>query len=145
MMMQGFNLEGQCRIGMMCLELTIGDPSTTTIFHVIDSKTSYKLLLGWPWLHEHGVVASTFHQCLKYYQDGEKKINRHVKPFTKIESYFTYVRFFEEEAILKEAMPGVISTGKKGSSSGEDTHVTSNVALMIRLNSNNNVGRKVAK
>jgi len=40
MMIQGFNLEGQHAIGMIRLELTIGDLSTTCIFHVIDSKTS---------------------------------------------------------------------------------------------------------
>ena len=73
MMVQDFILEGQHAIGMIRLELTMGDLSTTSIFHVINSKTSYKLLLGWRWLHEHGVVALSLHQCLKYYRDGEKK------------------------------------------------------------------------
>jgi len=62
-------------MGMIHLELAIGDLSTTSIFHVIDSKTMYKLLLGQPWLHEHGVIALTLHQCLKYYRNGEKKVN----------------------------------------------------------------------
>ena len=70
---------------------------------MIDSKTSYKLLLGRPWLHEHGVVASTLHQCLKYYRDGEKKVNGDTKPFTKAEPYFADARFFDENAPLKEA------------------------------------------
>ena len=48
MMIQDFNLEGQRVIGMIRLELAMGDLSTTSIFHVIDSKTSYKLLLGRP-------------------------------------------------------------------------------------------------
>jgi len=72
-------------------------------------------------------VALTLHQRLKYYRDREKKINRDVKPFTKAESYFADMRFFEEEAILKDAMPDVISsTGKRGSSSGEDKYAASN-------------------
>ena len=126
MMIQGFNLEGQRAIDMILLELAMGDMSTTSIFHVIDSKTSYKLLLGQPWLHEHGVVASTLHQCLKYYSDGEKKINGDVKPFPKAESHFVDARFFEEGAPLKEAMPAFISsTGKR---SDEDTHVKTNIS-----------------
>jgi len=37
------------------------------------------------------------------------------------------MRFFEEEAILKEAKPTVISsTCKRGSSSGKDMHTTLN-------------------
>jgi len=45
-MIQGFNLEGQRAIGMIRIELTMGDLSTSSIFHVIDSKISYRLLLG---------------------------------------------------------------------------------------------------
>ena len=60
-MIQGFNLEGQRAIGMIRIELIIGDLTTSSIFHVIDAKTSYRLLLGRPWLYEHGIVASTLH------------------------------------------------------------------------------------
>jgi len=120
MMIQGFNLEGQRATGMIRLELTMGDLSTTSILHVIDLKTSYKLLLRRPWLHKHGLVASTLHRCLKYYRDGEKKINDDTKPFTKVESYFTDARFFEEGDPSKEMMPATISSiGKR---SDEDIH-----------------------
>ena len=85
MVIQGFSLESQRAIGMIRLELMMGDLSTSSIFHVIDTKTSYKLLLGRPWLHEHGIVASTLHQCLKYYRGGERKINGDVRAFTRAE------------------------------------------------------------
>jgi len=88
MVIQGFSLESQRAIGMIRLELTMGDLSASSIFHVIESKTYYKLLLGHPWLHEHGIVASILHQCLKYYRGGERKINSDVKPFTKAELHF---------------------------------------------------------
>ena len=65
------------------------------------------------------MVASSLHQCPKYYRDGEKKINGDTKPLTKAESYFADARFFYEDAPLKEAMPATISsTGKR---SEEDT------------------------
>jgi len=59
-------------------------------------------------------VASTLHQCLKYYCDGEKKINGDVKPFTRAESHFTDARFFEEGAAPKETMLSTISSTGKG-------------------------------
>jgi len=61
MVIQGFSLEGQHVIGMICLELTMGDLSTSSIFHVINSKPSFKLLLERPWLHEQGIIALTLH------------------------------------------------------------------------------------
>lgn len=56
---QGFNQGGQRVIGMIQLKLTIRDLESTMLFHVIDCKTSYHLLLGRPWLHETEVVPST--------------------------------------------------------------------------------------
>ena len=75
MVIQGFNLESQRAVDMIRLELILGDMSSSSIFHVIDFKTSYKLLLGHPWLNEHRIVASTLHQRFKYYHGGKKKIN----------------------------------------------------------------------
>jgi len=95
-MTQGFKREGQRAIGMIRVKLLMGDLSTSSIFHAIDDKMSYKLLLGRPWLHEHEIVASTLYQCLKYYRGRERKINGSVKPFTKAESHFADVRFFEK-------------------------------------------------
>ena len=65
LVIQGFNQGGQRVIGMIRLELDIGDLRANTLFHVIDSRTTYRLLLGRPWIHENGVVTSTLHQCFK--------------------------------------------------------------------------------
>jgi len=43
---QGFNLECERAIGIIRIKLVIGDLSTSSMFHVIDAKTSYKLLLS---------------------------------------------------------------------------------------------------
>ncbi|KAK9698349.1 hypothetical protein RND81_08G097900 [Saponaria officinalis] len=110
----GFNLNGERAIGIIRVNLSMGDLSSETLFHVIDVKTSFKLLLGRPWKHENGVVASTLHQCLKYYREGEKKINGDVKPFTKADSFFADARFFKENGTSSEIMPTTISsTGKE--------------------------------
>jgi len=124
MVIQGFSLESQRAISIIRLEFTMGDLSTSSIFHMIDSKTSYKLLLGHPWLHEHGIVASTLHQCLKYYRGGERKINGDVKPFTKAKSHFADSKFFEEDFTPTEMMILTISsTGKGDSKVVKDTPV----------------------
>uniref|UniRef100_A0A2N9ILM6 Uncharacterized protein n=1 Tax=Fagus sylvatica TaxID=28930 RepID=A0A2N9ILM6_FAGSY len=71
LVIQGFNQEGQRAIGIIRLDVTMEDLKTRPLFHVIDSKTSYNLLLGRPWLHENGIVPSTLHQCFKY-SDGKQ-------------------------------------------------------------------------
>jgi len=97
---------------MIHLELMMGDLSLSLIFHVINSKTSHKLLLRCLWLHEHGIVASTVYQCLKYYHGGERNINGDIRKFTKAESHFTDPKFFEEGPAPKEMMISTISVGK---------------------------------
>ncbi|XP_074314028.1 uncharacterized protein LOC141649233 [Silene latifolia] len=113
-MIHGFNLNGEHAVGMIRVNLTMGDLSSNTLFHVIDGKTSFKLLLGRPWKHENGVVASTLHQCLKYYRGGEKKIDGDAKPFSKVESFFADAKFFEENGTSSEFMPTTISSTGKG-------------------------------
>lgn len=69
-------------MGAVTLSLQFGNLITPTKFFVIDADTSYKALLGRPWLHENKVVASTLHQCMKYVKDGkQRRINGDIKPF----------------------------------------------------------------
>ncbi|XP_074315122.1 uncharacterized protein LOC141651303 [Silene latifolia] len=117
----GFNLNGERAISMIRVSLSMGDLSSEPLFHVIEAKTSFKLLLGRPWKHENGVVASTLHQCLKYYRGGERKINRDAKPFTKVDSFFTDAKFFEENGTSSEFMPTTISSTGKGGKLKENT------------------------
>ena len=83
LVIQGFNQEGQRAIGMIRLDVTIDELKARLLFHVIDSKTSYNLLLGRPWIHGNGVIPSTLHQCFKYY-DGKqvKVVTVDLQPFT---------------------------------------------------------------
>ncbi|KAL2531540.1 Uncharacterized protein Adt_04891 [Abeliophyllum distichum] len=96
-MIQGFNQKGQRAIGMIRLKLQTGELNSSALFHVIDAKTSYELLLGRVWLHETGVVPSTWHQCFKYSRDGEVKyVVAESKPFIEEESYFADAKFYSE-------------------------------------------------
>ncbi|KAM2685925.1 hypothetical protein EV2_008880 [Malus domestica] len=69
------------------VEMTIGELKSITIFHVIDARISYGLLLGRPWIHANGVI----------YGD--------TKPFTEAESHFPDAKFYMDEDMEWQAMP----------------------------------------
>ena len=98
---------------MIRLEFVTGELSSNMLFHVIDVKTSYNVLLGQPWLHENGVIHSTLHQCFKFYKGRVKKVEVDTKPFTEVESYFADAKFYTEDDVIQEVLLAIIlSTGK---------------------------------
>ncbi|KAL0456014.1 UNVERIFIED_CONTAM: hypothetical protein Slati_0940600 [Sesamum latifolium] len=107
LMIQGFNQGGQRAVGIIRLQLTMKDMVSTALFHVIDAKASYNMLLGRPWLHENAVVPSTWHQCFKYCCNGiVKKVFSDSKPFTEAESHFADAKYYIEGAKKeKEVLP----------------------------------------
>ncbi|KAA0051157.1 uncharacterized protein E5676_scaffold863G001200 [Cucumis melo var. makuwa] len=94
LVIQGFNQGSQRVIGMICFELIIGDLKASALFHVIDSRTTYKLLVGHPWIHGNGVITSTLHQCFKFYQDAVKNVEADSNSFSEAESHFAYAKFY---------------------------------------------------
>ena len=46
LMIQGFNQGGQRAIGKIRLHMLIGEMESSALFHVIDAKTTYKVLIG---------------------------------------------------------------------------------------------------
>uniref|UniRef100_A0A2N9J4N8 Uncharacterized protein n=1 Tax=Fagus sylvatica TaxID=28930 RepID=A0A2N9J4N8_FAGSY len=106
LVIQGFNQEGQRAIGIIRLDVIMEDLKTRPLFHVIDSKTSYNLLLGRPWLHENGIVPSTLHQCFKY-SDGKqvKKVIADLQPFTEAESHFADAKFYLNCDMVSDTLP----------------------------------------
>ncbi|KAA0026262.1 ty3-gypsy retrotransposon protein [Cucumis melo var. makuwa] len=109
LVIQGFNQGSQRVIGMIRLELIIGDLNASALFHVINSRTTYKLLLGRPWIHGNGVVTSTLHQCFKFYQNGVKKVEADSNPFSEAESHFADAKFYLKNDNSPEAVPVEIS------------------------------------
>ncbi|XP_059289059.1 uncharacterized protein LOC132042550 [Lycium ferocissimum] len=81
--------------------------------HVIDTKTSYNMLLGRPWIHENKVVPSSYYQCLKYLEGSiKKKIVADDKPFTEAESHFVDAKFYLKNYIVREVKVDDIATTK---------------------------------
>ncbi|KAL0455087.1 UNVERIFIED_CONTAM: Transposon Tf2-12 polyprotein, partial [Sesamum latifolium] len=71
LMIQGFNQGGQRAVGIIWLQLTMEDMVSTTLFHVIDAKTSYNMLLGRPC--KPFTEAESHFADAKYYIEGAKK------------------------------------------------------------------------
>ena len=99
---QEFNQGGQRILGNIRLSMLMDEFRSKALFHVIDVRTSYKMLLRRPWIHENGVVSSTLHQCFKYCQNGQvKRVDADSKPFTMAESYFADAKFYDDSKVCK--------------------------------------------
>ncbi|KAL0381113.1 UNVERIFIED_CONTAM: hypothetical protein Sangu_0175600 [Sesamum angustifolium] len=124
-MIQGFNQGGQRVVDIIRMQLTMENMLSSALFHVIDAKTSYNMLLYHPWLYENAVVPPTWHQYFKYYHNGiVKTILGGNKHFTEAESHFANAKYYTKDAkkgkkVLPSEEPkpcGIPSTRKNGSS-----------------------------
>nr|KYP48747.1 Transposon Ty3-G Gag-Pol polyprotein [Cajanus cajan] len=57
--------------GMILLDVQIGSVKRTTMFIVTPSKANFNVLLGREWIHGVGVVPSTIHQKIFFWNDDE--------------------------------------------------------------------------
>lgn len=95
LIIQGFNQGGQRSIGNIRLNLLIVELSSSALFHIIDAKKSYNMLLGRPWIHENRIFPSSLCQCFKYCRDSMvKEVFANDKFFTEDESYFADTKFY---------------------------------------------------
>lgn len=61
----------------------------------MDVHLAYHFLLGRPWLHKHGIVPSTYHQCIKFILKGKQKcVPSSVDPFTTEEAQLVEAAFY---------------------------------------------------
>ena len=121
LVIQGFNQGGQCVIGIIHLELIIGELTSNVLFHIIDAKTTYNMLLGRPWIHGNGIVSSTLHHCFKYFQSGIKEVNADLKPFAETKAHFADAKFYVEDDIPNEVL--LLEIPSMESKQGEKEHV----------------------
>ncbi|XP_070011236.1 uncharacterized protein [Nicotiana sylvestris] len=71
---KAFDGSQRSTIGEISLCLQMGPTWFDVDFQVIDLSASYNLLLGRPWIHVAGVVASTLHQEVKFERNHEEVI-----------------------------------------------------------------------
>ena len=78
----GFGNDKTQTLGYVHTSIELGKIRSTIKFHVIDAHPSYQLLIGRIWMHQHGLVPSTYHQCAKAILNGnEVTIKATERPF----------------------------------------------------------------
>ncbi|KAL0290843.1 UNVERIFIED_CONTAM: hypothetical protein Sradi_7041900 [Sesamum radiatum] len=113
------------------MELLMDDMVSIALFHIIDAKTSYNMLLGRPWLHENVMVSSTWHQCFKYYCNGTvRKVLGDSKHFTKDESHFVDAKYY-----IKDAKKGkeVLPSAEPKSYGNQSTRMNDSSTIKVEL------------
>ncbi|XP_028068873.1 uncharacterized protein LOC114271452 [Camellia sinensis] len=98
---------------MTRMNLTIRELTASTLFPVINARTSYNLLLGRPWVHGNGIVMLTLHQCFKFDQGGIKTVLADDKPFTETESHFADAKFYLDSNGIPKVIPVEIPSVRK--------------------------------
>lgn len=69
--------------GTIKLPIQVGLAIMETTCQVLDLDFPYNILLGCPWIHVMKVVASTFHQCVKFTHEGQEvTIHGNLEPFS---------------------------------------------------------------
>jgi hypothetical protein len=56
------------------VDLTIGNKTVPTSFFIVNSKSTYNILLGRDWIHANCCIPSTMHQCLIKWDEDEVEV-----------------------------------------------------------------------
>jgi hypothetical protein len=71
-----FNGQTSKAQGVLNVDLTVGSKTVPTSFFVVNSKSTYTVLLGRDWIHANSCIPSIMHQCLIQWDGDEVKVVR---------------------------------------------------------------------
>jgi hypothetical protein len=60
--------------GVLSVDLTVGSKTVPTSFFIVNSKSTYTVLLGRDWIHANCCIPSTMHQCLIQWDGYEVEV-----------------------------------------------------------------------
>jgi hypothetical protein len=75
-MLNDFNRQPLEAMGVLNVELTVGRKTIPTSFFIVNSKSTYTVLLGWDWIHANYCIPSTMHQYLVQCDGDEVEVVR---------------------------------------------------------------------
>ncbi|KAJ4748743.1 Reverse transcriptase family protein [Rhynchospora pubera] len=155
----GFNHQYQKALGSTVIDITFENLVTPVKIFIIEADTTYKALLGRPWLHANGLVPSTLHQCIKYVKDGKQYVIKgDDQPFEAHEAELDDAKYYRlksgkgaateqrkpspetvkeavKNAVLKAAIKSQILLGSD-SETGSSEGTTEDINLPTRMQSN---------
>jgi len=73
-MLNDFNGQPSEAQGVLNVELTVGCKTIPTSFFIVNSKSTYTVLLGRDWIHANSCVPSMMHQCLVQWDGDEVEV-----------------------------------------------------------------------
>jgi len=75
-MLNDFNGQPSKAMGVLNVELTVGRKTIPTSFFIVNSKSTYTILLGRDWIHANCCIPSTMHQYLVQWDGDEVEVVR---------------------------------------------------------------------
>jgi hypothetical protein len=73
-MLSDFNGQTSEAQGILNVDLTVGSKTVLTSFFVVNSKSTYTVLLGRDWIHANCCIPSTMHQCVIQWDGDEVEV-----------------------------------------------------------------------
>ncbi|XP_059654937.1 uncharacterized protein LOC132301725 [Cornus florida] len=93
----GFGNDLHRTMGYVNVDLAVNKFQASMKFHVIDSDTSYHILLERAWMHCFSIVPSTYHQCFKgIWNNKVVTVPCSDRPFATFEAHYTDALFFND-------------------------------------------------
>lgn len=103
----GFGGRDEYTAGYIQLWLRVGPIASLTCFHVVKIEVSYHILLGQPWLHQHRLIPSTYHQCMKGRLNGRMIwIAANQSPFKQAEVHLVETILYDEQGTIRGELCG---------------------------------------
>jgi hypothetical protein len=72
--LRDFNGQTSKAQGILSVDLTVGNKTVPTSFFIVNSKSTYNVLLGRDWIHANCCIPSTMHQCLIQWDGDEVEV-----------------------------------------------------------------------
>jgi hypothetical protein len=72
--LSNFNGQASEAQGVLNVDLTVGSKTVPTSFFIINSKSTYTVLLGRDWIHANCCIPSMMHQCLIQWDGDEVEV-----------------------------------------------------------------------
>jgi hypothetical protein len=73
-MLSDFNGQTSEAQGVLSVDLTVGNKTVLTSFFIVNSKSTYNVLLGRDWIHTNCCIPSIMHQCLIQWDGDEVEV-----------------------------------------------------------------------
>jgi hypothetical protein len=72
--LRDFNGQTSEAQGILSVDLTVGNKTILASFFIVNSKSTYNILLGRDWIHANCCIPSTMHQCLVQWDGAEVEV-----------------------------------------------------------------------